>query len=128
MRYVDGFLLAVPKANQQTFIHHANHVDQLFLELGALRVVECWEDDVAKGQITDFQRAVRLKDDEAVVFSWVEWPDRATRQAAMAQMETLMSTDPRMDPDRNPMPFDGMRMIFGGFTAVVDIHNEAMDR
>lgn len=89
--------------------------------MGATRVLECWGDDVKPGQWTDFRRAVDARDDEAVVFSWVEWPDKATRDAAMSNMEDRMKTDPRWDPATNPMPFDGRRMIFGGFQPVVDV-------
>lgn len=121
MSYIDGFVLAVPRANKQAFIDHANLGDTFFKDLGAIRIVECWGEDVPSGKVTDFQRAVQAREDEAVVFSWIEWPDEATRQDAHRKMETLMATDPRLDPEKNPMPFDGMRMIFGGFAAVVDI-------
>ena len=114
MSYVDGFVLAVPTANKQAFIEHARLLDPVFIELGATRIVECWADDVPAGKVTDFQRSVLAKDDETVVFSWVEWPDKATRDAGMAKM----MEDPRMDPAVNPMPFDGKRMIFGGFVPV----------
>jgi uncharacterized protein YbaA (DUF1428 family) len=121
MSYIDGFVIAVPAANRQKFIDHAQHFDAMFLELGATRIVECWGDDVKAGKVTDFRRAVDAKDDEAVAFSWVEWPDKATRDTAMARMDELMKTDPRWDPSKNPMPFDGMRMIYGGFEPVVDL-------
>jgi uncharacterized protein YbaA (DUF1428 family) len=121
MTYVDGFVIAVPKANKQKFIEHANKGDSVFAELGATRILECWSDDVPEGQLTDFRRAVQAKDDEAVVFSWIEWPDKATREAAMGRMEELMKTDPRIDPAKNPMPFDGKRMIFGGFAPIVTL-------
>ena len=121
MAYIDGFVIAVPKANKQKFIEHANKGDSVFTELGATRILECWSDDVPDGQLTDFRRAVQAKDDEAVVFSWIEWPDKATREAAMGRMEELMKTDPRMDPEKNPMPFDGKRMIFGGFAPIVTL-------
>jgi len=121
MTYVDGFLIAVPKANKQKFIDHANKGDSFFIELGATRVLECWEDDVPNGKVTDFRRAVQAKDDEVVVFSWVEWPDKSTRNAAMEKMTELMTTDPRMSPESNPMPFDGMRLIYGGFSPVVTL-------
>ncbi|WP_372012974.1 DUF1428 domain-containing protein [Pseudoxanthomonas sp. 10H] len=113
MSYVDGFVIAVPTANKEKFFAHARELDPVFLELGATRVYECWGDDVPRGQVTDFHRAVAAKDDETVVFSWVEWPDKATRDAGMKKM----MDDPRMDPAANPMPFDGKRMIFGGFSA-----------
>lgn len=123
MSYFDGFVIAVPKANRQAFVDHANHADPYFVELGALRVIECWEDDVPDGQVTDFRRAVQATAEEAVVFSWIEWPDKATRDAAMARMMDRANTDPRLDPAKNPMPFDGKRMIFGGFAPVVSLPN-----
>jgi len=121
MKYVDGFVIAVPTANKQRFIQHANSIDGVFIELGATRVIECWGDDVPDGKQTDFRRAVQAKEDESVAFSWVEWPDKATRDTAMEKMQELMKTEPRMNPEKNPMPFDGMRMIFGGFTPVVHL-------
>jgi uncharacterized protein YbaA (DUF1428 family) len=117
MSYIDGFVIAVPKGNRQKFIEHAKRADAVFVEYGARRLLECWEDDVKEGKLTDFRRAVQAKDDEAVVFSWIEWVDKPTRDAAMSK---LMS-DPRLSPESNPMPFDGKRMIFGGFSPVVEI-------
>jgi uncharacterized protein YbaA (DUF1428 family) len=117
MAYVDGFVLAVPTANKEKFIEHARRFDPVFMEYGATRVVECWGDDVPAGKQTDFQRAVQATADETVVFSWIEWPDKAVRDAGMAKM----MEDPRMDPKENPMPFDGMRMIFGGFSPVFSL-------
>ena len=120
MPYIDGFVIPAPTADKDKFVDHATRMDRMFLDMGALRVVECWADDVPRGKVTDFHRAVDLKDDETLVFSWVEWPDKATRDAGMAKM----MEDPRMDPsnsDNPPMPFDGKRMIFGGFTPVVDL-------
>lgn len=116
MSYVDGFVIAVPVAKRQEFITHARTFDAIFLEFGATRVMECWGDDVPHGKLTDFYRAVQAKEDEAVVFSWVEWPDKATRDAGM---EKFMK-DPRMEAAGN-MPFDGKRMIFGGFASVVSL-------
>lgn len=125
MKYVDGFVIAVPTENRQKFIDHAARADEMFVEHGAIRVVECWGEDVPDGKVTDFRRAVQAKDDETVAFSWVEWPDKETRDAAMAKfaewMENPEDADPRMNPAKNPMPFDGMRMIFGGFSPVVDL-------
>lgn len=117
MAYIDGFVIAVPTANKDRFIEHARTFDPVFIEYGATRVIEGWGDDVPHGKQTDFHRAVQATEDEAVVFSWVEWPDKATRDAGMKKM----MEDPRMDPKDNPMPFDGARMIFGGFTPVVDL-------
>ncbi len=122
MSYIDGFIIAVPQANKERFIEHAGTADSVFLELGALRVVECWGDDVPKGKVTDFYRAVQAEDHETVVFSWVEWPDKVTRDNVMSQMmDGSLTKDPRIDPEKNPMPFDGVRLIFGGFSPVVDL-------
>ena len=117
MPYIDGFVLAVPTANKQKFIDHATKGDSVFAEYGATRILECWGDDVPDGKQTDFRRAVKAKEDESVVFSWIEWPDKATRDAGM---EKAMQ-DPRLKPDVNPMPFDGMRLIYGGFAPVVEL-------
>ena len=119
--YVDGFLIAVPTANKAKFIEHANKGDSVFMELGATRILECWGDDVPDGKVTDFRRAVKATEEETVVFSWIEWPDKATRDAGMSKMMELMKTDPRMNPESNPMPFDGMRLIYGGFAPVVTL-------
>ena len=117
MSYIDGFVIAVPRGNKQQFIEHARQGDSVFIEHGAQRVLECWSDDVKEGKLTDFRRAVQAKDDEAVVFSWIEWPDKATRDAAMSKV----MSDPRLSPRHHPMPFDGQRMIFGGFAPVVEL-------
>lgn len=128
MSYIDGFVIAVPTENKQEFIDHANMGDSVFLDLGATRVIECWGDDVHEGEVTDFRKAVQAKDDETVVFSWIEWPDKATRDAAMETMTDWMNNpekaDPRMDFEKNPMPFDGKRLIFGGFTPIVEVSND----
>ena len=116
MSYIDGFVMAVPDANRQAFIDHAGKFDAILLEYGAIRVIECWGDDVPDGKLTDFRRAVQAKEGESVVFSWVEWPDKATRDSGM---EKFMQ-DPRMQ-EANDMPFDGKRMIYGGFAPVVDL-------
>ena len=121
MAYIDGFVIAVPKENRSKFIEHANIGDGMFMELGATRILECWEDDVPGGTWTDFRKAVQANDDEAVVFSWIEWPDKDTRDKAMATIMDPANTDPRMDPAKNPIPFDGKRMIFGGFKPVVTL-------
>lgn len=125
MTYVDGFVIACPRANRDKLIAHARQGDAVFMEMGALRVVECWGDDVQSGHTTDFRMAVKAEDEEEVLFSWIEWPDKATRDAAMATMSGWMEdpskADSRMDPAKNPMPFDGKRMIFGGFVPVVEL-------
>ena len=121
MSYVDGFVMAVPKENKQQFIEHARTGGAAFLELGATRLLECWADDVPDGSVTDFRKAVKATADEDVVFSWIEWPDKATRDAAMKTMTS--TSDPRLSPESNPMPFDSKRMIFGGFAPVVELDN-----
>jgi uncharacterized protein YbaA (DUF1428 family) len=121
MSYIDGFVIAVPKANKEKFIHHAMTADGMFIEMGAIRVLECWADDVPNGKLTDFRMAVKATEDEDVVFSWIEWPDKETRDKSYAQMMDPNNKDPRMDKEKNPMPFDGMRMIYGGFRPVVDM-------
>ncbi|AXS41280.1 DUF1428 domain-containing protein [Breoghania sp. L-A4] len=132
MSYIDGFVIAVPTANRQKFIEHAKAGDGVFMDLGATRVVECWGDDVKDGKVTDFRRAVQAMDDETVAFSWIEWPDRATRDAAYAIMAEWMNNpekaDPRMNPETNPMPFDGKRLIFGGFAPLVDLGGGVQDK
>ena len=120
MTYIQGFVLPVPTANKQKFIDHAGQADPVFLKHGATRVLECWQDNVEKGHTTDFFGAVDCRDDEAVVFSWLEWPSKADHDAMSAQMEELMKTEPSFDPEKNPMPFDGKRMIYGGFEPVVE--------
>ena len=121
MSYIDGFVIACPKGKRQEFIDHATRSDSMFMEFGALRVIECWGDDVPDGTLTDFRKAVQATGDEDVIFSWIEWPDKATRDAGYARMMDPANPDPRMDPAKNPMPFDGKRMIFGGFTPVVEL-------
>ena len=121
MSYIDGFVIACPKANKDKFIAHARTGDQVFMDLGALRVVECWGDEVPTGNVTDFRMAVKAEPNEEIIFSWIEWPDKATRDAAMARLRSPDFNDPRMDPEKNPMPFDGKRLIFGGFTPAVEL-------
>jgi len=121
MSYFDGFVIAVPTTNKQKLIDHANHADTIFTEMGATRVIECWGDDVPEGSVTDFRKAVQATEDESIVLSWVEWPDKETRDAAMAKMMAEGFYDERMDPEKNPMPFDGKRMIYGGFQQIIDL-------
>ena len=116
MNYVDGFVCAVPKANKQKYIELATKAAAAFKEHGALRVVECWGDDVPDGKATSFPMAVKKTDDETVVFSWVTWASREARDAGWKKaME-----DPRMQPDANPMPLDGKRLIYGGFQIIME--------
>lgn len=117
MNYVDGFAAAVPTAKREQYGQHAAAAAVVFKEHGALRVVECWGDDVPDGKVTSFPMAVKRKDDETVVFSWVVWPSRRARDEGMKKV----MADPRLQPDAKPMPFDGQRLIYGGFEVIVDV-------
>lgn len=115
MSYVDGFVIAVPTANREAYRQMAETAASVFQDHGALQVVECWGDDVPPGKVTSFPLAVQCKPDETVVFSWITWPSKAVRDTGMkASME-----DARMKMDPSTMPFDGQRMIFGGFETIV---------
>ncbi|WP_425229291.1 DUF1428 domain-containing protein [Sphingomonas sp.] len=117
MTYIDGFLAPIKAGvGADAYRDFAAKMAPIFREYGATRVVESWADDVPRGTQTDFYRAVAAAEGEAVVFSWIEWPDKGTRDAGMAKV----MADPRMQPDDTPMPFDGKRLIFGGFCALLD--------
>ena len=116
MAYVDGFVAAVPTTNREIYKKHAEAAAAVFKEYGALKFVECWGDDVPEGKLTSFPMAVKRQDDETVVFSWVIWPSRNVRDQGM----TKVMSDPRLQPENNPMPFDGKRLIYGGFEMIVD--------
>ncbi|MEL6921204.1 MAG: DUF1428 domain-containing protein [Pseudomonadota bacterium] len=116
MTYVNGFVAAVPKANRQAFIDHAAAAAVVFKEYGAISIVENWEADVPPGEVTSFALSVKKTVDEDVVFSWIVWP---SKEACDAAWNKIME-DPRMAPENNPMPFDGKRMIFGGFETIVE--------
>src|SRR5690606_1221703 len=107
MNYVDGFVAAVPTANRERFRQHAQDAAAVFREHGALQVIECWGDDVPEGEVTSFPMAVQRRADETVVFSWIVWPSRAARDDGMKKV----MEDPRVQPETNPLPFDGKRMI-----------------
>ncbi len=116
MTYVDGFVIAVPTANRDAYIEMAEKAAIVFKEQGALKIVECWGDDVPDGEVTSFPMAVKRKADETVVFAWITWPSREVRDTGMAKA----MADPRLQPGTTPMPFDGKRMIYGGFEVIVD--------
>lgn len=116
MPYVDGFVLAVPTANRDVYKKHAEDAAVVFKEHGALKLVECWGDDVPEGEVTSFPMAVKRKDDETVVFSWIVWPSREVRDQGMAKV----MADERIKSFAGEMPFDGKRMIYGGFEVIVD--------
>lgn len=114
--YIDGFVASVPSAAKDAYRSHCRTCAPIFIEHGALRVVDGWGDDVPHGKLTDFHMAVKAEADETVVLGWIEWPSRESRDAGMAKV----MADPRMAPDVNPMPFDGKRMIYGGFAMFLD--------
>lgn len=114
MNYVDGFVVAVPTANRDAYRRQAEAAAAVFKGNGALAVVECWGDDVPEGKLTSFPIAVQRKEDETVVFSWITWPSRAVRDEGMKKS----MADPRLQSDT--MPFDGKRLIYGGFEVIVE--------
>jgi uncharacterized protein YbaA (DUF1428 family) len=113
--YVDGFVAPVPEGNREAYLAMARKAAAKFAEQGAVRIVEAWGDDVPEGKLTDFFRAVKAEDGEKVVFSWIEWPDKATRDAAWPKI----MGDPDMQPGGD-MPFDGKRLFWGGFDIILD--------
>ena len=116
MTYFEGFIVPVPEANKEAYRKHASGAAPMFKEMGVNRMVESWDSDVPEGKVTDFRKSVDAKPDEKVVFSWFEYPNRQARDAAN---EKFMS-DPRMEAMGANMPFDGKRMIMGGFDAIVE--------
>ncbi len=114
MNYVDGFMAPVALANKQQYLEHARESVALFKEFGALRVVECWGDDVPNGDVTSMPLAVQAQEGEVVVFSWVVWPSKEARDKGMEKL----FNDPRMQ--QMEMPFDGQRLIYGGFQVILD--------
>jgi uncharacterized protein YbaA (DUF1428 family) len=119
MSYVDGFVIPVPAAKKSTYREMAARAAKVFQEYGALRVVECWGDDIPDGKVTDFKRAVNAEGGESVVFSWIVWPSKEVRDEANKKLEK--DERMKMTPD---MPFDGKRLIFGGFQVLLDSSGE----
>lgn len=116
MVYVDGFVVAVPSDRKEEYRDHAATAAKIFRKHGALRIVEAWGDDVPHGKVTDFFMCVQATDTETVAFSWIEWPDKATRDSGMQKVfEEMQETMKDMQ-----MPFDGKRMIYGGFQTILD--------
>lgn len=119
MSYIDGFVIPVPSENKEAFRASAAKFAPIFIEHGATRVVECWGDDVPDGKVTDFRRAVQAAAGETIVFSWIVWPSKSARDEGNRKI----MADPRMSG--LDMPFDGKRMIFGGFAPIVDTEEQA---
>lgn len=117
MSYVDGFVLAVPKDNLDAYRKMASDAGAVWMEHGALAYVECIGDDVPYGELTSFPRAVQAKENEVVVFSWIVYESRETRDAVNAKV----MADPRLKPDWDTMPFDAKRMIYGGFKSFLEL-------
>lgn len=115
MAYVQGFVAAVPSANRQAYLDHIRPGAQAFRSYGATRVAHAWGDDVSTGRNNDYQAAVLAGPDETVVFGWIEYPDRATRDAASGKQ----MADPRMR-EAGDRPFDADRILLGGFQVIVD--------
>jgi uncharacterized protein YbaA (DUF1428 family) len=116
MSYVQGFVIPVPTAKREAYRDMAARAAPIFQESGAERIVECWGDALPDGQTTDFRKAVKAEEGENVVFSWIVWPDKACCDAA----HDKIMADPRMEQPDGSIPFDGKRMIFGGFVPIVD--------
>lgn len=116
MTYVDGFVLAVPNAKKDAYRAHAEKSAVLLKEHGMISMVECWGDDVPEGTLTSFRMAVKQGDDETVVFSWMTWPSKDARDEGWKKI----MADPRLKMDPAEMPFDGKRMIYGGFRVLVN--------
>lgn len=114
--YVDGFVIPVPKANREAYRKIAAIAAPIFKEHGALKGVECWGDDIPPGKVTSFPMAVKCNDDETVVFSWIVWPSKAARDEGNAKA----MADPRMQEGGMDCPFDGNRMILGGFEVLLE--------
>jgi uncharacterized protein YbaA (DUF1428 family) len=112
MHYVDGFVAAVSTANRAAYTEHCKLAGQVFKDHGALSVVDTWGEDVPEGKLTSFPMAVKRAADETVVFGWIVWPSKAVRDAGM---QSAMA-DARLQ--NAAMPFDGKRMIFGGFEEI----------
>jgi len=119
MSYIDGFVIPVPAGKKAKYQEVAAKAAPIFMEYGATRVVECWGDDVPDGKVTDFKGAVKAEPGETIVFSWIVWPSKEARDKGNAKV----MADPRMmnEPD---MPFDGKRMIMGGFDVLLDTAKE----
>lgn len=109
--YVQGFLIAVPEGNKEAYRALAAKAADKFAEYGVIEIMEAWEEDVADGKVTDFRKATQATEGEKIVFSWMIWPDKETCEASHKRMEEDEFWSSGME-----MPFDGMRMIWGGFS------------
>jgi uncharacterized protein YbaA (DUF1428 family) len=117
MSYVDGFIVPVPKKNLEKYREVSSKAGELWMEYGALEYYECVADDVKPGEVTSFPQGVLLEPDEVVIFAWIRYESRAQRD----EINAKVMSDPRMKMDAENMPFDGKRMVFGGFNAIVEL-------
>ena len=115
MTYLDGAIYAVPTNRKEEYREHSQHIAKLFKEYGALKVVDCWGVDVPEGELTSMPMAVKCQANETVCFSWITWPSQEVQKEAW---EKIMQ-DERMH--KMGMPFDGKRMIFGGFEVISEV-------
>ena len=113
MKYVDGFVAAVPTENKDAYVRHVKQAARLLKKCGAIKLVECWGDDVQAGEVTSFPQAVKCAENETVVFSWVAWPSKRARDEGMQKL----FADPEMQ--NMEMPFDESRLIYGGFEVLL---------
>ena len=116
MTYVDCFIAAVPTENKDKYIKHTKIAAKIFKEHGALKIVENWGDDVPQGELTSLPMAVKAEENETVVFSWVVWSSKEARDSGWS----AIMEDQRLSPENNPMPFDSKRLIYGGFTTILE--------
>lgn len=116
MAYVDIFVASIQPSAREAYLAHCRQMAEVTRAAGATRVVECWGEDVKHGKLTDFYMAVQANEGESVITGWIEWPSKAARDAGW---EKVMA-DPSMQPGAQPMPFDGKKMIYGGFDVILD--------
>ncbi|MEM9495814.1 MAG: DUF1428 domain-containing protein [Pseudomonadota bacterium] len=118
MTYIDTFIAAVPTVNKEKYRQHAEDAAAVFKKFGAVQLIECWGDDVPHGEVTDFYKAVKANEDETIVLSCIFWPDKATRDAGTPKAFGEMKT---AGADLAEMPFDGSRVILGGFETILEV-------
>jgi uncharacterized protein YbaA (DUF1428 family) len=118
MTYIDGFITPVPRDKKDQYLDWTRATGSAFIELGARRILESWEDDLAYDTVSDFRRALQAHDDESIVFSWIEWPDKQTRDEAWAKVREPARSDTDATP---PMPIEPMRVIYGGFAPILTL-------
>ena len=114
MTYVDIAVIPVPTTSKETYLQHAKEMSEVFKKHGALEIVDCWEDDVPEGEVTSFPKAVKKDENESIVVSWIMWPSKGVRDEAMPKVM-------KDEKAQCKMPFDGKKMIFGGFAKIQEM-------